>query len=364
MTLRVACFGLGWVARNGWIPSIRANAELELTLGVDPSEQVRREVNAWMPDVELVGQIAPELVPADLAVIAVPNHLHVSVAAGLLARGIDCLIEKPVCLRSSEVAELASAARSGGAAAFSSAVARYRGDVRILRELVEKGEIGALRHVEVSWVRSRGVPGSGGWLTHREHAGGGVLADLGWHVIDVALDLLGYPAVQAALSIGSSDHLHDAEFSNGWREDRCKSELSRDVEDTATGFCVLEGGLGLSLRLGWASHEPRDETTLTVHGSEGRARLRTTFGFSPNRVRQPRLMLMRRGIASWVPLPSEPIGREFCAQLRELVHERSREGFRSRGLQEISRTAGAIEALYASMRSVGSELPGPAQARA
>nr|WP_311984637.1 Gfo/Idh/MocA family oxidoreductase [Parafrankia sp. CH37] len=157
--VRVAVVGLGWAGRSIWLPRLREHPGYEVVALVDPDPVIRAELDSTGP----VGVFAhPDQLSrhdVDLAVVAVPNHLHCPIAAGLLEAGISVFVEKPVCLSTAEADRLAVAERAGGAVLLAGSAACLRADLRALYTLA--GQLGTIRHVDVSWVRAHGVPDAG-----------------------------------------------------------------------------------------------------------------------------------------------------------------------------------------------------------
>ncbi|WP_187451753.1 MULTISPECIES: Gfo/Idh/MocA family protein [Streptomyces] len=353
--VRVAMVGLGWAATSIWLPRLREHPGFVVTAVVDPDQAAResaaqdRSGTLLLPD---VGGLTPDMV--DLAVVAVPNHLHAPIACTLLANGIRVFLEKPVCLNSEEASRLAAAERAGGAVLFAGSAARHRADVRLLRDLAEKA--GRVRHVELEWVRARGVPDAGGWFTRRELAGGGALVDLGWHLLDTLAALLGSPRFDQVAGTVSSDFVNHGSARAAWRRDESAGPEEAvggggDVEDTARCFLVTRSGVSVSLRASWASHRARDATRIRVDGSAGTLELNCTFGFSPNREGGPALTYTQDGITTTVPVPPEPIGAEYARQLDELHGLlATAEESQGRAVEETRRTIDVIERVYESAR--------------
>ncbi|WP_344331867.1 Gfo/Idh/MocA family oxidoreductase, partial [Kitasatospora putterlickiae] len=97
--VRVAVVGLGWAGRTIWLPRLTAHPAYRVTAVVEPGRGGAEHVPAGaalLADADLLG---PDV---DLAVVAVPNHLHTPVAERLLARGVPVFLEKPVCLSAAE----------------------------------------------------------------------------------------------------------------------------------------------------------------------------------------------------------------------------------------------------------------------
>ncbi|MFE5118579.1 Gfo/Idh/MocA family protein [Streptomyces sp. NPDC056669] len=351
--IRTAVVGLGWAARSIWLPRLRGNPAFTVIAAVDPDERGRAAVAETegadrLPVLAAVHDLDPAEV--DLAVVAVPNHLHCEVATELLAKGIPVFLEKPVCLTSEEAERLAAAERSGGAVLLAGSAARYRADVRGLYRIAAR--LGRIRHVELAWVRARGVPDRGGWFTQRSLAGGGALVDLGWHLFDITVPLLGTAAFRHAIGTVSSDFITQRSSRAAWRGDDGGPVLSggTDVEDTARGFLITDDGRSVVLHASWASHESLDTTRVTIDGSAGSATLRCTFGFSPNRLEKSTLTRTVDGTTRPVAVPTEPIGTEYDRQL-DMVPALLRDpAGRGRVIEEVRRTIGAIERVYTSAR--------------
>ncbi|GGV20847.1 Gfo/Idh/MocA family protein [Streptomyces spectabilis] len=350
MSVRTAVVGLGWAGRELWLPRLRAHADFDVVAAVDTEPAARAAFDAALgvPVHPTAGALTAEDV--DLAVVAVPNHLHAEVAGALLGRGVPVFLEKPVCLTAAEADVLEAAERDGGATLLAGSAAPHRGDVAALAGLVP--DLGHVRHADLSWIRARGVPRAGGWFTRRDEAGGGVLFDLGWHLFDTLASLLGPVPFTQVVGVTSSDFVNAAAWGAAWRRDRPEAAgAPGDVEDTARGFLVRADGISVSLRAGWASHEALDVTRVQLVGSAGTAELRCTFGFSPNRHPASVLTLTREGTTTAVPVPDEPIGDEYRRQLDGLAAALKEPGSRGRAVGEARTTVRVIEDFYASARS-------------
>ncbi|MFF0289099.1 Gfo/Idh/MocA family protein [Streptomyces sp. NPDC005262] len=348
--VRIALVGLGWAATEIWLPRLRTHPGYTVTAVVDPAPGAPEVLSTEGIDVPLFTTVSQlPLGMADLAVVAVPNHLHATVAAELLTRGMPVFLEKPVCLSSEEARQLVAAERAGGAVLLAGSAARYRADVTVLRETVEK--LGRIRHVDLEWIRARGVPDAGGWFTSSSLAGGGALLDLGWHLLDTLTSLLGPTGFGQAVGTVSSDFVNHGSARAAWRDDEpARDTAFADVEDTARGFLVTDEGVSVALRASWASHAATDVTRIRVEGSDGTATLECTFGFSPNRVAGPTVTHTRDGITTEVPVRAEEIGAEYVRQLDALPGLLADPALRGRAVEGAARTIGVIERVYGSAR--------------
>jgi oxidoreductase len=338
----VALIGFGWAGRTIWLPRLLGDSSYQVVAVVDPAPGLAAELGgAGIP--VLADQADLDPAALDLAVVAVPNHLHAEVAAALLHRGISVFVEKPVCLSSAQADELAAAERAGGAVLLAGSASRYRSDVRALYDLA--AGLGTIRHVDLTWVRARGVPGRDGWFTRRELAGGGALVDLGWHLLDAAQPLLGSSVIIQAVGSVSGDFVNRQSSRAAWRAEDGSPGVTGDVEDTARGFLLTGTGVSMSLRASWASHEALDRTEIKVEATGGTATLRCTFGFSPNREGGSTLRHTLEGVTV-VKSVAEPIGLEYERQLAELPAQLRDPAAKGVAIADTRRTIDVIERLY------------------
>ncbi len=144
---------------------------------------------------------------------------------------------------------------------------RFRDDTRWLMSMRNEGKLGNIYYARAGWLRNTGIPGAGGWFTTRNKSGGGPLIDLGVHILDLTLWLMGYPR---AVSVSGSTY---AQFGpRGIKSGRPQvANGTFDVEDLAAGFVRFENGASLQIETSWGSHTKpgRDDYFVTLYGSEG-----------------------------------------------------------------------------------------------
>jgi oxidoreductase len=354
-TISTAIVGLGWVSRSVWLPRLRSHPRFAVTGLVDPDPAAFAAAIRGAGDASSTQAIAasalnelrPELI--DLAIVAVPNYQHAATACELLSSGISVFVEKPVCLNTAEADQLAEAERAGGSVLLAGSATRHRTDVQTF--LQQMSTIGPIRHVELAWVRARGVPGTGSWFTRRQLAGGGALTDLGWHLLDILALLIGPAGFTQVSGTISADFLRDPPAQADWRGAARDAQdtpgLARtDVEDTARAFLVTEHGVSVAMHVSWASHETADATVIRVDGSAGSLTLRCTFGFSPHRVNGSTVIRICDGNQTVVPVPEEPVGSEYSRQLDEIPALLTQPGHRGAAITRARWIAGVIESVY------------------
>jgi predicted dehydrogenase len=168
---------------------------LELTSIVTSNPERVAEARSAHPDAAIVAT-ADDLFGAagehDLVVVAAPNRAHATLAGAAIEAGLHVVVDKPLAVAAEEGRELADAARSRGVVASVFHNRRWDGDFLTLRRLLRDGELGELVRLESRFERWRPEVDRGKWREGgTPEDAGGVLFDLGPHVIDQALELLG-----------------------------------------------------------------------------------------------------------------------------------------------------------------------------
>lgn len=211
----------------------------------------------------------------DAVSVAVPNILHLPVALAAFEAGKHVLIEKPLARNAEEGVQMVEAAKQHNKLLGISFQRRTRHDVKLLHDAVANGEFGRIYYSKAWWMRRSGIPGLGSWFTSKEAAGGGPLIDLGVHVLDMLLYILGNPKVTAVSAntyaeIGPTGR-------GGWvgrRTSDAGTNATYEVEDLATAFLRMEDGGTLLLEAAWAAFtEMGDDFGVQLYGSVKGARI-------------------------------------------------------------------------------------------
>jgi scyllo-inositol 2-dehydrogenase (NADP+) len=190
--IQVGLIGFGFAGRIFHSNVIQAVEGLELAAIVQRSGS---EAAAAYPKVRILTSVEELLQDSSirLVVVATPNASHLPIARQCLLAGRDVVIDKPFALSSAEAAELVQLARDRGRLLSVYQNRRWDGDFLTVRKLVEDERLGRLVMFESHYDRFRQLPRLHAW---REDGGpgGGVLFDLGAHMVDKALVLFGVPA--------------------------------------------------------------------------------------------------------------------------------------------------------------------------
>ena len=214
----------------------------------------------------------------DAVSIGVPNKYHAPIAVDALAAGCHVLLEKPLAIDVADGERIVAAARESDRVVMLAFNRRYLANAVTLKGFIDAGTLGDIYYARAGWTRRAGIPGFGGWFTTKKLSGGGPLIDLGVHMLDLALYMMGYPrpvavsgatyAVLGPRGKGHSDYADYVRFPGD------ATEVVYDVEDLATGFVRFANGATLTVEASWAGYQPlRDDIYLQLYGREGGARI-------------------------------------------------------------------------------------------
>jgi scyllo-inositol 2-dehydrogenase (NADP+) len=193
--LKVGLIGFGLAGEVFHAPLIAATEGLELVAIATGKPERQQRARAGYPGAA-IHRGADELLAGalDLVVVAAPNHAHVPLGIAALEAGAAVVIDKPLAPSVAEGERLlAAAARTGRpAAVFHNR--RWDGDFLTARRLVDGGALGQLLRLESRFERYRPARDPAAWRERGEpDQAGGVLFDLGSHLIDQAMVLCGQP---------------------------------------------------------------------------------------------------------------------------------------------------------------------------
>ncbi|MEQ1736050.1 MAG: Gfo/Idh/MocA family oxidoreductase, partial [Rhodoglobus sp.] len=210
----------------------------------------------------------------DVISVATPNSLHAPISIAALAAGKHVFCEKPLAIGAAEARSMGSAARKANRVLEVAFNHRRRADVQYLARYLGDPGIGEIYHVRATWKRRSGIPGLNSWFTSKQLAGGGALIDLGPHVLDIVLFLLGEPRVTTVSAVthgvlgraghGAMDLSGQMDGGHGGFE----------VEDLASALLRTDRGTSIQYEISWAGHTADDEDiSIELLGVEGGARL-------------------------------------------------------------------------------------------
>ncbi|MBE6602136.1 MAG: Gfo/Idh/MocA family oxidoreductase [Ruminococcaceae bacterium] len=206
----------------------------------------------------------------DAVDICTPNYLHSIIAVEALQKGLHVLCEKPDAINPKEAMKMKLASEQAGKTLMVIRNNRFMNHSVYLKKYIEDGGLGKIYAARCGWQRRRGIPGKGGWFTTKEKSGGGPLIDLGVHMIDVSIWLMGNPR-PVAVSGATYREFADTYVPMGHGSRDCDPNGTFDVEDLAMGFIRFDNGAVLQLEFSWASNVERDDRFFELRGNRAGA---------------------------------------------------------------------------------------------
>ncbi|MGE7136623.1 Gfo/Idh/MocA family protein [Luteibacter sp. NPDC031894] len=262
--LKLGFAGVGWIGRH------RMQALLDSGLAeavgiLDLDEACVAEARALAPDAVVCASFEELLLlELDGVVIATPSAGHASQSIVALERGLPVFCQKPLGRNAEEVTAVVDAAKKVDRRLGVDLSYRHLAGMAQVREILRSGELGRIYAAEAVFHNAYG-PGKP-WFYDRAHSGGGCVIDLGIHLVDLALWLLGEPAVTGV-------------------DSRCfvrgvpLREAPDAVEDYATARIDLEGGVVVDVACSWNLPVGTDaEIGLRIYGTGGGIGLRNVEG--------------------------------------------------------------------------------------
>ena len=192
--IQVALIGYGLGGRSFHAPLIAATPGLRLAAIVTGNPERQRVARAEHPETQLVDTPADlfrNLAGLDLVVISTPNRTHVPLALQAIDAGLAVVVDKPLAPSSVEARQVAQEAQRRQVFLSVYQNRRWDGDFLTVRRLIAEQALGRVYRFESRLERWRPAP-KGGWREVSDaREAGGLLFDLGTHLIDQALCLFG-----------------------------------------------------------------------------------------------------------------------------------------------------------------------------
>lgn len=221
--------------------------------------------------VEKVYATLDELVndPAlDAVDVCTPNNFHKPCVLAALNAGKHCLCEKPLAADPADIEAMIAARDASGKMLMTAQHMRFEQRTQSLKRLIAAGRLGEIYYSRAWWLRRRSAPATPGFLK-KAQAGYGPGMDLGVHMLDLAMYLLGQPRPVSVSGFAARKLADRPDVANQWGTFK---PADFEVEEFATGFIRFANNTVLSLEVSWLLNQTKNEiTSLCLHGTEGGA---------------------------------------------------------------------------------------------
>lgn len=280
--LRVGIIGCGWIA-GSHIKSYLKQPDVEIVAGADliPGKAkaffekygVENVKTDYASHKEMLDDQSLKL---DAVSICTYNRQHAGPAIYALEKGVNVLLEKPFTVTLEEAADVCRAEKKSGKILSIGFQPRMDENMKMIKRIVESGELGKIYYIQTGGGRRRGIPTPyGTTFIENETAGLGALGDIGCYSLDMVLNAIGYPKPLTVSGYKSAFFGTDPNYSNYKKIGHPEYAAKFGVDDFAAAFVRLEGGIILDFRIAWAMNLDTPGDTI-IMGTKGSLRIPST----------------------------------------------------------------------------------------
>jgi predicted dehydrogenase len=206
----------------------------------------------------------------DAVSVATPNKYHLQPTVDALHAGKHVLCEKPLGMNAAECKLMCAAARESGKILQVGLQNRWTAACRFMKQFIDAGNMGDIYYARAQALRRRGVPGWGVFI-HKDQQGGGPLIDIGVHILDFTLYLMGYPKPVSATGRTWDTLGKDPNIWNGMGDyDRSKFT----VEDFAVGMIKFDNGAVITLESSFMGNMDGNPFHTQLYGTKAGAMIK------------------------------------------------------------------------------------------
>ena len=272
--VRIGIIGTGGIANAEHIPAYLGLADQGVRIAaicdIKP-EAMEKTVGRYpaLADVPRFVAFEKMLADAELDAVSVctPNNAHMPATVAALRAGKHVLCEKPIARNAREGQAMMRAAKRYRRKLMIGLNNRWNTWVQTVKRAIDAGKLGEIYYARAQALRRREIPGWGNFID-KEVQGGGPLIDIGVHILDLTLYLMGFPEPVAVSAQVATKFGNRSGVIGLWGQWDPKKYT---VEDWAVGFVRFANGASLVLEASFASNisEPKFESTLL--GTKGGA---------------------------------------------------------------------------------------------
>lgn len=274
--VRVGIIGTGWIA-EAHLASYLKMPDVEVVAGADLVEgKAKAFFDRFQVDAKCYRShkemLDDESLRLDAVSVCTYNRTHAECAIYALEKGVNVILEKPMCVTLDEAVAIRRAEKKSGKVLSIGFQPRLDENMKMIKKIVESGELGRVYYIQTGGGRRRGIPTPyGTTFIEDSTAGIGALGDIGCYSLDMVLNAVGYPKPLTVSGYKSSFFGTRPDYYPAHPEYAKKFE----VDDFAAAFIRLEGGIILDFRIAWAMNMDTPGDTIIL-GTEGGLRIPST----------------------------------------------------------------------------------------
>jgi predicted dehydrogenase len=204
----------------------------------------------------------------DIIDICSPNMYHTEQAVAALLAGKHVICEKPLAPTPDDIRKMIDARDRSGKLLMTAQHFRFRGVSQAMKDVIKTGALGQVYHAR-SWMLRRGLIPVRPTFIYKRNSGGGPTIDIGVHILDLTLWLMGHPKPVAVSGVTRAPLAHHPGAFSAWGRVPVPDDM--DVEDFAAAFVRFDNGATLILEVSWLLHHntPGEDARVWLYGTEG-----------------------------------------------------------------------------------------------
>ena len=274
--IRIGIIGCGGIAHSHMKNYVKFD-DVEIVAGAD---LVPGKAEAFMKEFGIknakcyeshTDMLNDESLKLDGVSICTYNRQHANCTIESLNKGINVLLEKPMCVTLEEGFEMIKAEKASGKILSVGFQPRFDENMLLVKKILQSGELGKIYYIQTGGGRRRGIPVTTSKTTfvRDETAGIGALGDIGCYALDVVLNALNYPKPLTVTGTVYNHFGKDPEYIRYKEEGNPDLANIFEVDDFAAGFARLEGDITLDFRIPWAMNMDTTGDTLVLGTKAG-----------------------------------------------------------------------------------------------
>ena len=268
--LKVGVIGVGGIAGSHF-PGWKDSPHAEVIALSDLDAKVLKKLGQKQ-GVELLYKDPSDLIAnpdIDIVDVCTPNAYHAPLSIAAMQAGKHVICEKPLAPTPQEILKMIAARKKSRKLLMTAQHFRFASEAQTLKKVLDGGVLGNVYHARSWMLRRSGAPTRPGFI-QRKHSGGGPCIDIGVHILDLTLWMMGNPKPISVTGV-TQDKLAKlpGAFSN-WGGPIPKSF---DVEEMAAAMVRFKNGATLILEVSWLlNHKTTGEDMqMWLYGDKGGA---------------------------------------------------------------------------------------------
>ena len=219
--------------------------------------------------------LADESLQLDAVSVCTYNRQHAPCAIAALKAGLHVLLEKPFTVTLDEAVEVMRAEKESGKILSIGFQPRFDENMKMIRKIVQSGELGKVYYVQTGGGRRRGIPVNPAKTSfvEDETAGVGALGDIGCYSLDLVLHALGDPKPLTVTGYVSDYFGKNPKYVAYGDHPELAGKFG--VDDFGAGFIRLENDVIVDFRISWAMNMDTPGDTIIL-GKKGGLRIPST----------------------------------------------------------------------------------------